>query len=177
MQIESNFTKMEPANQRETAAQNFLRLGTSTGWDPEGEDWPEGSQGPVPLGSWDLPCHLPPWRPAGPEGGKEQCWALCSGERGLKPISLASRLFSQIPLGYSCSQPALPYPLERAAQLSEPRSPQLTLPRVTSFCFHHMFSSGRPGEDPSGTRMWILLETSHVLGQIDPRFSEPMRRG
>lgn len=42
MQIETNFTKMEPANQRETAAQDFLRPGTSTGWDPVGEGWLEG---------------------------------------------------------------------------------------------------------------------------------------
>lgn len=120
MQIETNFTKMEPANQRETAAQDFLRPRTSTGWDPVGEGWLEGSQGPVPPGSWDLPCHLPPWRPAGPEGEKEQHWALCCSGRGLKPSSSASRLFSQIPLGYSCCQPASSYPLEGG---SAPRAP------------------------------------------------------
>lgn len=31
----------------------------------------------MPLGSWDLLCRLLPWRPASPEGIKEQCWALC----------------------------------------------------------------------------------------------------
>lgn len=152
--------------------QTSVRLGTSMDWDTEESSWPEGSQA---SGSCHPPCHLHPW-PDVP-GGTGSTGLSAQAGRGLKPTSPASSISSQVLLGASCSQLASSDRWRGLRSCQSPVSPLSSPPpTVTSFCFHNTFSSGGPGEDPSGTRMWIHLETSRVLGQRGSRLSEPIRR-
>ena len=124
-------------------------------WDPEG-----GGPEPCALSSWDLPCHLPPWRPAGPEEGQEQLWALRSRGRKSRAHPSDSILFSQVSLGYSCSQPAPSCPWERAAWFSEPRSPQSHSPASLHFVFitcSHQGDQGRARVAPGCGSIWKPL--------------------
>lgn len=121
-------------------------------WDPKG-----GGPGPCALSFWDLHGHLPPWRPAGPKEGQEQRWALHSRGRKSRAHPSDSILFSQVSLGYSCSQPAPSCPWERLAWFSEPRSPRsptlASLHFVFIACSHQGGQGGpvwRQDVDPSG---------------------------
>ena len=126
--------------------------------DPEG-----GGPGPCALSFWDLHSHLPPWRPAGPKEGQEQRWALHSRGRKSRAHPSDSILFSQVSLGYSCSQPAPSCPWERLAWFSEPRSPRSPTLASLHFVFiacSHQGGQGRACVAPGCGSIWKPLMSS-----------------
>lgn len=120
---------------------------------------------PLPFGSWDLLCRLFPWRPASPEGMKEQSWALCPRGQRAKGHLHGQQPFLPDPTWLELSTAGICSSTGEGHLALKGLSSQFTPRESHHFDFCHTFSSGGPGEDPSGTRMPIHLETPQVLRQ------------